>query len=88
MIYNRRQGKPWWSEHLSLLWVNMCTAEKYWLKSVSQCLTSIIDSQKKRKLSTFTAFIDFKKAYNFINRDKLWSRISNLGISGKILNAD
>ena len=50
-------------------------------------LTSIIDSRKKRKLSTFTAFIDFKKAYDFINRDKLWSRISNLGISGKMLNA-
>ena len=50
-------------------------------------LTSIIDTRKKRKLSTFTAFIDFKKAYDFINRDKLWTRLFGLGISGKMLKA-
>ena len=41
----RRQGKPWWNEHLSLLWVNMCTAEKYWLKSVSKCQQAVLKSK-------------------------------------------
>ena len=39
------------------------------------------------KQSTFTAFVNFKKAYDFINRDKLWKRLFESGISGKMLNA-
>ena len=50
-------------------------------------LTSIIDTRIKRKLSTHTAFIDFKKAYDSINRDKLWARLFEIGISGKMLKA-
>jgi len=50
-------------------------------------LISIIDTRKKRKLSTFAALIDFKKACDFISRDNVGSRISNLGISSKMLNA-
>ena len=47
-------------------------------------LTSIIDTRKKLKLSTFCAFIDFRKAYDSINRAKLWQRLSELGVSGKL----
>ncbi len=50
-------------------------------------LSNLIDTRKKLKKSTFTAFIDFKKAYDFINRCKLWSRLNESGISGKILIA-
>ena len=39
-------------------------------------LTSIIDTRKKLKLSTFCAFIGFRKAYDSINRAKLWQRLS------------
>ena len=50
-------------------------------------LTNLVDIRKKLKQSTFTAFVDFKKAYDFINRDKLWKRLFESGISGKMLNA-
>ena len=47
-------------------------------------LTNLVDTRKKLKQSTFTAFVDFRKAYDFINRDK---RLFESGISGKMLNA-
>ena len=52
-----------------------------------QSPTSIIDTRKKKKLSTFCAFIDFSKAYDFINRDKLWFRLYDTGVSTKMISA-
>ena len=46
-------------------------------------LTSIIAIRKKRNLSTFCAFIDFRKTYDTINRTKLWNRLSDIGEGGK-----
>ena len=48
-------------------------------------LTSIVDTRKKLKQSTFCAFIDFRKAYDCINRNLLWSKLENIGIRGKRL---
>ncbi|MES9880789.1 MAG: reverse transcriptase family protein [Sedimenticola sp.] len=50
-------------------------------------LTNIIETRKKMKKSTFCAFIDFKKAYDSINRDILWSKLDKLGFTGTLLNA-
>ena len=51
-------------------------------------LTDIIDTRKqKRKLSTYCAFIDFRKAYDCINRDLLWCKLEGIGITGKLLGA-
>ena len=50
-------------------------------------LTSIIDSRKALKKQTFAAFIDFKQAYDTINRDALWTKLSRYGLHGKILGA-
>ena len=50
-------------------------------------LTNITDSRKKRKLSTFCAFIDFRKAYDCINRELLWVKLGSIGITGKLLDA-
>ena len=50
-------------------------------------LTSLIDTRRKRKLSTYCAFIDFRKAYDCINRDILWGRLSSIGVSGKLFGA-
>ena len=50
-------------------------------------LTDLVVTRTKLNQSTFTAFVDFKKAYDFINRDKLWKRLFESGISGKMLNA-
>ncbi len=50
-------------------------------------ITSLIETRKKLKRDTFTAFIDFRKAYDFINRDKLWKRLTETGVCGKMLLA-
>ena len=50
-------------------------------------LTSIIDTRKKCKKSTFCAFIDFKKAYDTFDRTLLWKRLSDIGVSGKMFTA-
>ncbi len=51
------------------------------------CLTNIIDTRKKLKLQTFCAFIDFRKAYDYIDRGILWNRLHNIGVSSKMLTA-
>ena len=45
-------------------------------------LTSIIETRKLHNKDTFAAFIDFKKAYDSIDRGILFTKLSNLGISG------
>ena len=49
-------------------------------------LTTIIDTRKKMKKSTFCAFIDFSKAFDHVRRHLLWAKLSNIGVQGKILN--
>lgn len=50
-------------------------------------LTSIIETRKKCKLSTFVSFIDFKKAYDSIDRSLLFNKLNDLGLSTKFLFA-
>jgi len=51
-------------------------------------LTNIVDARKKSKKDTFVAYVDFSKAYDRINRHKLWSKLeNNYGLTGKFLNA-
>lgn len=50
-------------------------------------ITNIVDTRKKSKLSTFCAFIDFRKAYDCIDRNKLWNRLDSIGVSSKMLTA-
>ena len=52
-----------------------------------QSLTLIIGNRKKKKLSTFRAFIDFTKEYDYIDRNKLWFRLYETGVSTKMLSA-
>ena len=49
-------------------------------------LTNIIDTRRRKKLSTFCAFIDLKKAYDSVNRDILWGKLNNV-IDNKLFNA-
>lgn len=44
-------------------------------------LTNIIEVRKKLRKSTFCAFIDFKKAYDTINRNILWSKLNVMGVA-------
>ena len=50
-------------------------------------LTNIIETRKKLRKPTFCAFIDFKKAYDTVNREILWVKLEKLGFSGLLLNA-
>ena len=50
-------------------------------------LTNIIETRIKKKLSTYTAFVDFKKAYDTINRNVLWNKLCDVGVNGKMFNA-
>ena len=48
---------------------------------------NLIETRQKRKLSTFSAFSDFKKAFDLIYRNLLWERINSLGVGGRMFNA-
>lgn len=50
-------------------------------------LTNLIETRQKQRLSTFCAFIDFKKAFDLIDRNLLWRRLSQIGIHGKMFDA-
>ena len=50
-------------------------------------LTNIIKTRKLNKQHTFAAFIDFRKAYDCINRKLLFNKLNKLGLDGNILNA-
>ena len=50
-------------------------------------LTSLIETRNKLKLETFAAFVDFSKAYDRVDRQLLWGKLSQLGLSGKMLSA-
>ena len=48
-------------------------------------LTSIIQTRKAARKSTFIAFVDFSKAYDKIDRKLLWQKLETLGIPVKFL---
>jgi hypothetical protein len=50
-------------------------------------LTNIVETRKKLRLSTFCAFIDFKKAYDTIDRGILWQKLQNVGVNGCLFRA-
>ena len=50
-------------------------------------LTTIIETRKLKKMSTFVAFVDFKKAYDWINRTLLFKKLEFIGLNTKMLNA-
>ena len=48
-------------------------------------LNTIIGKFLRKKLRLYCCFIDFKQAFDSVDRNKLWNKISRLGIRGKIL---
>ena len=50
-------------------------------------ITSIIETRKLNKKNTFAAFIDFRKAYDNINRNLLFEKMRHLGINGSMYKA-
>ena len=50
-------------------------------------LTSIIETRKKARKSTYCAFIDFKKAFDTVNQGILWHKLHHIGIKDKLFSA-
>ena len=48
-------------------------------------LQSLISRTLKRKKCLYCCFIDYRKAFDFVDRCKLWSKLVHLGIQGKFL---
>ncbi len=50
-------------------------------------LTHVVEHRIKKKQSTYAAFIDFSKAYDRIDRNLLWHKLSHIGVAGYMLQA-
>ena len=50
-------------------------------------LYSVINNRKIKKQSTFICFVDFRKAFDTVDRSCLWYKLMKIGISGRILEA-
>lgn len=50
------------------------------------CLSSIINMSLRNKKRLYCCFIDFKKAFDTVERFKLWQKLDMYGIRGKFLN--
>ena len=50
-------------------------------------ITAIIDNRRDQRKSTYVAFVDFSKAYDRINREKLWWRLNKIGLPAKLQDA-
>ena len=49
-------------------------------------LHAIINMYLGKGKRVYCAFIDYKKAFDFIDRSSLWSKMLGMGINGKIIN--
>src|SRR6185436_10802013 len=47
-------------------------------------LSEVIRMRKKKKLKTYCAFLDIRKAYDTVWRDGLWKRLIEVGLGGKM----
>ncbi len=50
-------------------------------------LHSVVSKYLKEDKQVFACFVDFCKAFDFVNRDLLWVQVARHGITGKILTA-
>lgn len=48
-------------------------------------LNSIIQLQKMKKQKAYLIFVDFKKAFDSVNHQKLWAKLHNLGITANLI---
>ena len=50
-------------------------------------LNAILDIYLQKKEKVYCAFIDYKKAFDLVDRSSLWMKLIGAGINGRILNA-
>ena len=85
-VLNKRLSA--WAEKNGLLYdeQNGFRAGRSCMDHVSS-LTSILETRIQRKQDTFCLFVDFSKAYDRINRNKLWQKLSSYGLKGKLYDS-
>ena len=72
---------------------NLSADEQNGFRSERSCidqiasLSNIIVTHKCLRQSTYALFIDFKKAFDRVNRHFLWQKLSAFGLNGKMLKA-
>ena len=49
-------------------------------------MKTIVDYYLQKRKRLYCAFIDYKKAFDLIDRKSLWLKILKTGVSGKVLN--
>ena len=49
-------------------------------------LKSLVDIYLSRNRHLYCCFVDYRKAFDTVNRSKLWSKILSLNINGKLFN--
>jgi len=49
--------------------------------------SQIIEKHREFNVPTYTAFIDFKKAFDSVDRNKLWTIVSSKGIPTHLITA-
>ena len=49
-------------------------------------LTSILRTRKNANLDTFTCFVDMQKAFDYLNRDILYTKLAKIGVTGNFLD--
>ena len=50
-------------------------------------LNAIIQNRINWKQSTYVCFVDFRKAFDSVNRKSLWYKVSKAGVNGRMLSA-
>ena len=49
-------------------------------------LNSIIDIYLQKRKRVYCSFIDYKKAFDLVDRSSLWSKLISHGINGKLMS--
>ena len=92
-----RSKKPWWSEDLTLLWSEMCSAEKQWLKCKPNDKANfkhiyvqkrkLFDKgvQRAKRYFVYQAQVDLEASVN-ASSGSFWKDIGKIGLGNERLN--
>jgi Reverse transcriptase (RNA-dependent DNA polymerase)/Endonuclease/Exonuclease/phosphatase family len=59
---------------------------KYSTSMQAFVLSHLIEQHRHQKTPLYVCFVDFKKAYDSVPRDKLWKRLYDKGVTGRMLS--
>jgi len=83
-ILNRRLVQ-WAEEHNHIVEQQAGFRKNYSTVDNIFILHSVIERYLKRKKKLYVSFIDFKKAFDYVNRNTLWKILRSYGITGRML---